>query len=467
MTVYYAKETEIDHTSVPLRVEVPLHDHSYVHEVFNFRTMPIPDAIFRLPDLAPCLTSHTPLIPAMAKSFHVKMEVNDRIGWSNTVPDYDVFIHYLHQWRVSTYKFATRGMDDLLGIFGDTFLWSVHDFDMELMFVMDKIQGNCSIYSMSIDNGKHDNDDVWIHGNHILQHDPNWFWHIPSPEVYWYKGNSKHREIDTDRWVYDDQNAGIVYEWEFATRKWSFTYGDEKEQKPVLLKTRKTQPEPNGHHHHVDYSIYYYSTETVDNRPEEFDISQCYFGKHHRLVNFNVSDIDATGDVIRSLYYEDFKMAWIEQLANVADVSLLRISRLYTVGLGTRPHFNLQFYMLDRYPHSAASEQRNQDEAVDVIVERADLGVLDIDMRNVLGYTSRYRLVPKSFSDTEFVDANVKFETKTVVDGHTAGGFASAAVGGIVVGLVLGLVTVSSLFQFPVLGVQVPRLIGTTPAAVL
>ena len=69
------------------------------------------------------------------------------------------------------------------------------------------------------------------------------------------------------------------------------------------------------------------------------------------------------------------------------------------MGLGTRPHFNLQFYMLDRYPHSAASEQRNQDEAVDVIVERADLGVLDIDMRNVLGYTSRYRLVPKRYID--------------------------------------------------------------------
>ena len=69
------------------------------------------------------------------------------------------------------------------------------------------------------------------------------------------------------------------------------------------------------------------------------------------------------------------------------------------MGLGTRPHFNLQFYMLDRYPHSAASEQRNQDGAVDVIVERADLGVLDIDMRNVLGYTSRYRLVPKRYID--------------------------------------------------------------------
>ena len=72
-----------------------------------------------------------------------------------------------------------------------------------------------------------------------------------------------------------------------------------------------------------------------------------------------------------------------------------------------------------------------------------------------------------SFSDTEFVDANVKFNTKTVVDGHTAGGLAGAAVGGIVVGLIMGLATVSSLFQFPVLGVQVPRLIGTTPAAVL
>ena len=43
---------------------------------------------------------------------------------------------------------------------------------------------------------------------------------------------------------------------------------------------------------------------------------------YYLFVNFvvNVSDIDATGDVIRSLYYEDFKMAWIEQLANVADV---------------------------------------------------------------------------------------------------------------------------------------------------
>ena len=84
-------------------------------------------------------------------------------------------------------KVVYQGLPPLrtFSIFGDTKLWSVHDFDMELMFVMDKIQGNCSIYSMSIgetlyfsdvpgsyvltDDGNHDNDDVWIHNHHILQ----------------------------------------------------------------------------------------------------------------------------------------------------------------------------------------------------------------------------------------------------------------------------------------------------------
>ena len=99
-----------------------------------------------------------------------------------------------------------------------------------------------------------------------------------------FKGNSKHRDIDTDRWAYEDPATEIVYEWEFATKKWAFQYGNEKEAKPLLLKTRKSKPEANGHHHHVDYSIFYYSTATKDNAIEEFDISQCYFGKHHRLV---------------------------------------------------------------------------------------------------------------------------------------------------------------------------------------
>ena len=76
-------------------------------------------------------------------------------------------------------------------------------------------------------------------------------------------------------------------------------------------------------------------------------------------------------------------------------LALLRISRLYTVGLGKGTHFSLQFYMLDKYPHSSAKEQKTQDEAVDILVERADMGALGIDMSNLLGYTSKFTVVPK------------------------------------------------------------------------
>ena len=68
-----------------------------------------------------------------------------------------------------------------------------------------------------------------------------------------------------------------------------------------------------------------------------------------------------------------------------------------------------------------------------------------------------------SFSDKEYLADNVKFEVKTVIDGHTASGMAGAAIMGIVVGVLLGLVTVSSLFQISIMGVQVPRIPGTGP----
>ena len=51
--------------------------------------------------------------------------------------------------------------------------------------------------------------------------------------------------------------------------------------------------------------------------------------------------------------------------------------------------------MLDKYPHSSAKEQKTQDEAVDILVERADMGALGIDMSNLLGYTSKFTVVPK------------------------------------------------------------------------
>ena len=90
-----------------------------------------------------------------------------------------------------------------------------------------------------------------------------------------------------------------------------------------------------------------------------------------------------------------------------------------------------------------------------------------MDLSNVLGYTAKFTVVPHSFSDKEFIADNVEFKTKTVIDGHTASGLAGAAVGGLVVGVLLGLVTVSSLFQFPIFGIQVPRIIAKQPGEVL
>ena len=39
-------------------------------------------------------------------------------------------------------------------------------------------------------------------------------------------------------------------------------------------------------------------------------------------------------------------------------------------------------------------------------------------MSSYTGVSSTFRIVPKSFSDKEFIDYNVKYEVKTVIDGH-------------------------------------------------
>ena len=53
---------------------------------------------------------------------------------------------------------------------------------------------------------------------------------------------------------------------------------------PILLKSRKIKPEPNGMHHHTDYSIYYYSNDKKQNPIEVFDVEQCFFGNYHRFM---------------------------------------------------------------------------------------------------------------------------------------------------------------------------------------
>ena len=51
--------------------------------------------------------------------------------------------------------------------------------------------GNCSAYAMNV-NGSDDfpGSDTWIHGGIISMRDPEWFWHIPYPEVLFERSRS-------------------------------------------------------------------------------------------------------------------------------------------------------------------------------------------------------------------------------------------------------------------------------------
>ena len=85
------------------------------------------------------------------------------------------------------------------------------------------------------------------------------------------------------------------------------------------------------------------------------------------------------------------------------------------------------------------------------------MGAITIDMSRYTGISSRYTLVPMSMSNKEYIDYNIVYETKTVIDGHTSGAFAALTISSIIIGIVIGLASVSSLFQITILGIQVPR----------
>ena len=68
------------------------------------------------------------------------MEVVDRLGWDQMYV-FDLNIHYDAERSASTYKMATRGLPDFVKYFGDTKLSIVTDFDAQLYFIMDQIQG--------------------------------------------------------------------------------------------------------------------------------------------------------------------------------------------------------------------------------------------------------------------------------------------------------------------------------------
>ena len=83
---------------------------------------------------------------------------------------------------------------------------------------------------------------------------------------------------------------------------------------------------------------------------------------------------------------------------------------------------------------------------------------LQIDMSRFVGYSAKFKAVPDTLVDQTILDYNTEYQSKTVIDGHSDGAFAGAALGSIAVGAVLGIVIVSSVFQIAICGVQVPRI---------
>ena len=229
--VYYSIPIEDGSVSVPVRVEVDFKDGYLVNEIFNFRIEAAPDSIFAYPELAPCKPTNQPLVPSMTYSFHAQMEVVDRSGWED-MSVFDLNIHYDAERSISAYKMATRGLSDFERFFGDTKLSIVTDFDAQLFFIMDQIQGNCSIGSLDpkYDDPDAPANDIWNHGGVASMKDPSYFWHIPDPTKYWYKGKSVTREIGTQRWItqpdhHDTDHPPMVFEWEFANDSWTFMDG--------------------------------------------------------------------------------------------------------------------------------------------------------------------------------------------------------------------------------------------------
>ena len=232
--VFYSIPIEEGSVSVPIRVEVDLNDNDdynkAVNEIFNFRIEQVPDSIFSLPEMAPCKPTNYPLVPSMTYSFHAQMEVVDRTGWDDLYV-FDLNIHYDAERTISTYKMATRGLPFLVEYFGDTKLSIVTDFDAELVFLMDQVQGNCSIFPLNNDDPNAPASDIWAHGGLISMKDPSYFWHIPDPTKYWYKGATVTREIGSQRWVlqpdhHDADHPPMTFEWEFANDSWVFAEGE-------------------------------------------------------------------------------------------------------------------------------------------------------------------------------------------------------------------------------------------------
>jgi hypothetical protein len=94
-----------------------------------------------------------------------------------------------------------------------------------------------------------------------------------------------------------------TFDWYFSDSAWKFYTGQgSRKQQPLLLRTRSVDPvTPDGYHHHIDYSIYFYDEGMKSFPANAFDsLSKCDAGARHSFLQINMTDVDGTGPGLKA-----------------------------------------------------------------------------------------------------------------------------------------------------------------------
>ncbi|CAG5083103.1 Oidioi.mRNA.OKI2018_I69.PAR.g10279.t1.cds [Oikopleura dioica] len=457
--------------NIPLRpmrlsFRLPGVDHHEIFEIFKFRWEEPPVEVFQIPALTPCKTSHKPEIPVFkSKNFHAMAEIKDIIYGSEKYdfPIYDFDITYSQDVQLSKYRFSTNGFADMISFFGKTQLECTNDYEGDVVYCTDLLYGNCSSWSLSDDSFP--GSSTTIHGGLVSMKSPAEFWGTDDPQAYWFKGNSTVRNVLANSWTAEKtvDKKEYTFDWYFSDSSWKFyTHQESRRQQPLLLRTRSADPvTPDGHHHHVDYSIYYYDEGLKSFPANAFDsASKCFAGEKHSFLQINMTDVDGTGpDVVRDMFKIEFEKRLRETLARAAGVGFLRINRLKIFNFDQADKFQIQFYLLEKSKLSKSNEL-TLDEAkfkLSGIIGSGGVG-MHLNMAEYLGYDSRFQAINTTLITKELFDENVIYQDKYVTDGVSDGNFAVASILTIVGGVAIGLAAVSSVFQIAILGIVVPKI---------
>ncbi|CBY31911.1 unnamed protein product [Oikopleura dioica] len=227
----------------------------------------------------------------------------------------------------------------------------------------------------------------------------------------------------------------------FRPRIGSFTRGriledSTRTNQPLQLRTRSVKPVTSaGHHHHTDYTIYYYNEAPSANPHKVFDgVQKCFAGARHKFLQVNITDVNQMGPVVKQRFQEQFLKVGCSisyycktpqfqtVLSAAAGVGYLRINRLRELTCGNEICY-LQFYLLEKPAHKTADKELGLDEAFNYLQYQIQLGEVRVDMSNYVGYTAVFSADPNTLRTREMIDENVKYEDKYVIDGHSDGAF--------------------------------------------